>query len=271
MGGSGSPQQKRDSQHQPSQSTTFTTSTIKTTVTAEPSTVVVTGGPVPATSDTASSASGPAAQSSTAAGSAPSSVAQSSTVAGSVSASAAQSSTPAGSPSSSVAQSSTAAGSASSSAAQSSATGTSSTAGVAYHRFHRAQQQLFTQTNGQAEWGDWIYATGQVNGLTYANGASDSATRSAFVNNGSLADVQNTTYRAINAEYPVFAFAIDYGNVSSTPQSSLFAIVLAQEEAIQFRSGQGVVQNLSPLWTSQFSDGLALVRSYLPEVFSKSC
>lgn len=137
-----------------------------------------------------------------------------------------------------------------------------SSGGIAYHLFHRQTQELFTENTdkrGQAEWGDWIYATEQVSGLTYSNGASDVDTRGAFISSGSLENVQNTDYRAINSDYPVFAFSIDYGSISSTPQSSLFTITIAQEQAIQFESGTGDIQSLPPLWTSYFSDELALV------------
>lgn len=133
-----------------------------------------------------------------------------------------------------------------------------------YHRFQRQEQQLFTQINDQAEWGEWIYATEQVAGLTYSNGASDNTARQGFIDNGSLNNAQDTNYRAINSEYPVFAFAVDYGTIGSTPQSSLFTITLAQERAIQFRSSQTVTETLPPLWASSFSNGLDMVSFYIP-------
>lgn len=141
----------------------------------------------------------------------------------------------------------------------STATGTASIGGIAYQRFQRQTQQVFSQINDQAEWGSWIYATEQVSGLTYSNGAPDTAARGAFVANGTLDDAQNTDYRAINSQYPVFAFSIDYGNISSTPQSSLFTMTLAQQEAIQFKSSSNDTQILPPLYTSTYSDDLSLV------------
>lgn len=137
-------------------------------------------------------------------------------------------------------------------------TGTVSAGNIAYHRFERQTQQIFTQDNDQAEWGTWIYATEQVSGLTYSNGAPDVTARGAFVANGSLGNLQDTNYRAISDEYPVFAFSIDYGNISSTAQSSLFTLTLAQEQAIQFESSAGNIQSLPPLWTSAYSDDISL-------------
>ena len=145
--------------------------------------------------------------------------------------------------------------------AQATATGTSANGGVAYHRFHREEQLIFTHINDQAEWGDWIYATEQVAGLTFSNGVSDTAARQRFIDNGSLSNARDSNYRAINNEYPVFAFSIDYGKIGSTSQSSLFTITLAQEQAIQFKSSLYEVQSLPPLWTSWYPNELDLVSS----------
>ncbi|KAL1297628.1 hypothetical protein AAFC00_006185 [Neodothiora populina] len=133
------------------------------------------------------------------------------------------------------------------------------TGDVAYHRFQRQVQQVFTQNNDQAEWGSWLYATEEIDGMTYSSGAPDTVAREAFVANGTLDDTEDTNYRAISDDYPVFAFSIDYGSVDSAGQSTLFTIALAQEEAIQFKSSDDPPEVLSPLWTDTFSDELAML------------
>ena len=98
--------------------------------------------------------------------------------------------------------------------------------------------------------------------LTYQSGA-DVDVRGGFMNNGSLANTNDTSFRAINSNWPVFGFAIDLGLVGSKTASTLFSLGLAQQEAIQFDGETGVIP-LPSLWTAYFSDDLAAVRISLP-------
>jgi hypothetical protein len=65
-----------------------------------------------------------------------------------------------------------------------------------------------------------------------------------------LNNTKDTNYRAIDDNYPVFGFASDLGNVTSSV-STLYTIGLAQEQAVQF-DGKDGVQPISSLWTSYF-------------------
>lgn len=118
---------------------------------------------------------------------------------------------------------------------------------------------MFTQIDDQGEWGDWFYATRNVTGLTFSNGAADTTARGAFIANGTLNNALNTNYRAINSAYPVFAFSIDYGSIGSVPHESTFTLLHAQELAIQFESGTNMSTQVPSLWTSYFSNELDLV------------
>ena len=130
---------------------------------------------------------------------------------------------------------------------------------TAYHKFYRSTQLLFSETNDQAEWGSWYLATKQDDTLSFESG-SNSTLRPEFAANGALANTNDTAFRAINDNFPTFAFAKDLGTVSDTPVSTLFTVALAQTEAIQFDGAQGNV-SLPSLWTDYFSDELAYVCS----------
>ena len=91
-----------------------------------------------------------------------------------------------------------------------------------------------------------FYATNNSDTLTHQQG-SDESVRSTFLGNGFLNNTLDTNYRAINDSYPVFGFAYDFGNVT-TPQDNVWAIALAQEEAVQFEGAQGN-QTVNSLWT----------------------
>ncbi|KAG9699873.1 DUF1793-domain-containing protein, partial [Aureobasidium melanogenum] len=138
------------------------------------------------------------------------------------------------------------------------ATGIAPAGDITYHRFYRQEQQLFSESSDQASWGDWIYACNHA-GMTYSNGGIDADVRGAFIDNGTLTNDLNTNYRAISDQWPVFAFALDLGDVGSSPTSALFTLTLAQEQAIQFEYEKEKVEQLPPLWTSYFSSELDLV------------
>ena len=123
--------------------------------------------------------------------------------------------------------------------------------GIAYHKFYRQTQLLFSEVADQSEYGNWYWATDNVAGLTHQSG-SDAEVRGAFTSNGALANSEDTKFRAINDAYPTFGFAVDVGTVESTPVSTLFTVGHAQEQGIQFDGADGTV-SLPTLWTSYYS------------------
>ena len=121
---------------------------------------------------------------------------------------------------------------------------------IAYHRVYRQTQLLFSETNDQADWGYWYWATSNTTNLTFQSG-SDINVRGAFQKNGKLGNTKDTKYRSINKDYPVFGFSIDLGSVKSSV-STLYTLGLTQEEAIQYDGETGIVP-LTSLWTSYFA------------------
>jgi len=141
--------------------------------------------------------------------------------------------------------------------------------GIAYHHFYRAQQIIFAEFNEQAEWGDWYWATQNSANLTYQSGADDDV-RGRFITNGSLSNVNDTQYRAINDKFPVFGFAVHLGAVT-TPVSTLFSLSLIQADAIQFEGANGTV-SVPGLWTSYFEEGLdaVCVTAFVSNIFANA-
>ncbi|KAK4504245.1 hypothetical protein PRZ48_005161 [Zasmidium cellare] len=131
---------------------------------------------------------------------------------------------------------------------------------VAFHKVWRQNQIEFAEDGDQAAWGYWYYATENVDGLTYQSGA-DTDVRRQFTDNGGLNNSEDTDYRAINDRFPVFAFAVDLGSVSSDSKESLFTINLLQNNSVQFATGQGV-QQVPSFWRSSFSDELSAVTTF---------
>ena len=136
----------------------------------------------------------------------------------------------------------------------------STSGGVAYHKFYRQTQLLFSEVAEQSEYGNWYWATDNVESLTHQSG-SDVQVRSAFRNTGALANTNDNNFRAINDAYPTFGFAVGLGKVGSASVSTLFTLGLAQEQSIQFDGANGNV-SLPTLWTSYYATELDAVSLY---------
>lgn len=130
-----------------------------------------------------------------------------------------------------------------------------SSGNLAVHTVQAQNQQLFSEAQQQAQWGQAIYATANGQGLSYMSGA-DVTVRSTFVGNGSLPNTSDSQFRAINNNYPVFGFAQDLGQVSGPSATYTYVVGLARDPAVQYATTAGTVP-LSSLWKSYFSDANA--------------
>ncbi|KAK1073809.1 hypothetical protein LTR74_001663 [Friedmanniomyces endolithicus] len=128
---------------------------------------------------------------------------------------------------------------------------------VAYHEVFRQQQLTFSESNMQADWGYWYYATEDSANLTHQSGA-DVDVRGAFLSNGVLANTEDANYRAINDSFPTFGFAVDLGLVGSCSAETLFQLSLNQDECVQFEGADGN-QTVPCLWKSYFDSNTAAV------------
>ncbi|KAK5700835.1 hypothetical protein LTR97_005352 [Elasticomyces elasticus] len=129
--------------------------------------------------------------------------------------------------------------------------------GIAYHEVWRQQQLNFSETNQQADWGYWYYATENTANLTHQSGA-DVDVRGQFIDNGVLANTEDSDYRAINDAFPTFGFAVDLGMVGNCSTHSLFQLSLNQHDCVQFEGANGN-ETVPCLWTSYFDSNTAAV------------
>jgi hypothetical protein len=80
---------------------------------------------------------------------------------------------------------------------------------------------------------------------------------------GALPNTQDSNYRRINENYPVFAYAQDFGKVGSQAQSMLLQLSLHQENCMQFQGEKDMIAKVPCLWKSYFSrDTDAVSESY---------
>ncbi|MGH3158959.1 MAG: DUF5127 domain-containing protein, partial [Streptosporangiaceae bacterium] len=105
-------------------------------------------------------------------------------------------------------------------------------------------QESLTEQDQQAAWGDMVWATPVSAQLSYQSG-QDVVVRGQFVASGVLADTNDTNYRAIDDDWPVFGFCAGFGQVGRQPVSMPLVIGQVRTPAVSYLG-----QDLQPLWTS---------------------
>ncbi|HEV2370845.1 MAG TPA: DUF5127 domain-containing protein [Streptosporangiaceae bacterium] len=107
-------------------------------------------------------------------------------------------------------------------------------------------QQTLAEQGEQAAWGSVVWSTPVSGSLTYQSG-QDTVVRSQFADNGVLTNSNDTGYRAISDNWPVFAFSTDLGQVGATPVTVPLSIGQVRTPALSYLG-----QDLQPLWTTHF-------------------
>jgi hypothetical protein len=108
-------------------------------------------------------------------------------------------------------------------------------------------EQVLTEQDQQAAWGTMVWATPVSARFSYQAG-QDVVVRAQFVDNGVLADTNDTSYRPISDDWPVFGFCADLGQVNSQQVSMPLVIGQVRTPAVSYLG-----QDLQPLWASYFA------------------
>jgi hypothetical protein len=109
-----------------------------------------------------------------------------------------------------------------------------------------ATQQPLTEQDQQAAWGTWIWATPVTSGLTWQSG-QDIVVRAQFTDHGALTGGNDTNYRAISDDWPVFGFAADFGTLGEQPAELPLSLGIVRDPAVSYLG-----QDLHSLWMSYF-------------------
>lgn len=109
----------------------------------------------------------------------------------------------------------------------------------------------------------------QGSGTTYQTGA-DTIVRGYFAAQGTLDNTEDTSFRAISDDWPVFAFAEDLGTVTSTATSAqVFSIGHFRDPAIEYIIANGELQSRSAYFLSQYSTVADAVRMSILPMFRR--
>ncbi|KAI0375561.1 DUF1793-domain-containing protein [Pilatotrama ljubarskyi] len=101
------------------------------------------------------------------------------------------------------------------------------------HEVHLASQSAFTEVKDRAQYGSAYHSTLKTNGTTFQTG-QDIVVRAQFINHGVLTNSQDTNFRAVSNNWPVFALAEDLGNVNSASAPVVFSVGHVRDPAIQY-------------------------------------
>jgi hypothetical protein len=121
-------------------------------------------------------------------------------------------------------------------------------------------QQPLTEQGQLAAWGSIVWATPASARLTYQSG-QDLVVRAQFVNNGKLTNSNDTNYRAIDNNWPVFGFCADLGQVGRSPATVPLSIGLVRTPAVSYLG-----QDLQPLWTTKFGSWQDMLGFFLADL-----
>ncbi|KAG5724965.1 hypothetical protein E4T56_gene12457 [Termitomyces sp. T112] len=136
-----------------------------------------------------------------------------------------------------------------------------STGNVITHQVQLQSPSVFSEVNDHTQYGSAFYSTLNNTSATYQTGA-DVIVRAQFVNNGQLPNTQDTAFRAIENNWPVFGLAHDLGSVTGATSPVIFSVGHVRDPAIQYVVPGGT-QNRSLYFWSQFSTVSALISSFL--------
>ncbi|KAL1872452.1 hypothetical protein VTK73DRAFT_1489 [Phialemonium thermophilum] len=135
---------------------------------------------------------------------------------------------------------------------------------VSYHKFFRANQQVFTESGEIASWGTWYLATSSADGLTQRSGFADDV-RAQFVDKNVLDNSADSQFRAVNDRWPVFAFARDLGRVNDQEEEVVFSLGLVQDEVISFAGTEDGMTSLPGLWSAFYENDADAMTAFYSE------
>ncbi|KAH7098950.1 DUF1793-domain-containing protein [Auriculariales sp. MPI-PUGE-AT-0066] len=133
------------------------------------------------------------------------------------------------------------------------------------HQVQLVSQTVFSEKSDHIQHGAAYYSTNNATGLTFQTG-QDSTVRSNFISSGTLPNTQDTTFRAVNDRWPVFAYARDLGSVSSTASAPVvFAVGHIRDPGVQYITAGNVLQSRPLYFLSQLSTPAAVIKYFLDD------
>jgi len=118
--------------------------------------------------------------------------------------------------------------------------------------FHLQHPYEFAEEMDLPLWGNFSYSSspGQASNFSFQSGFSNSL-RYNYAMQHSLQDIVDPNYRGAGAREPVFAYAHDFGSVSSA--SVVYTIGTIQQPIMRYLTNEGIIP-LQPWWNKCYGD-----------------
>ncbi|KAI5122587.1 hypothetical protein M0805_004803 [Coniferiporia weirii] len=110
---------------------------------------------------------------------------------------------------------------------------TTSVGDIITHQVQLADQTEFSEVSDHIQQGSAYYSLSKSGATTYQTG-QDIVVRGQFINNGVLENTEDTNFRAVSDDWPVFAFAEDLGDISSSSSPVVFSVGHFRDPAVEY-------------------------------------
>ncbi|KAJ8475297.1 hypothetical protein ONZ51_g6647 [Trametes cubensis] len=149
---------------------------------------------------------------------------------------------------------------------------TTSTGATIAHQVQLSIQEPFTEINDRAQCKCSLMlilersSAPQDDSVTFQTG-QDIVVRAQFINHGALPNAQDSNFRGVSANWPVFALARDLGKVNSasTSATAVFAVGHVRDPAVQYITASNGVQQRSSLFMAQASPIYSAITTFLSD------
>ncbi|KAF8485559.1 DUF1793-domain-containing protein [Gautieria morchelliformis] len=133
------------------------------------------------------------------------------------------------------------------------------------HQVQLENQQVFTEVADHTQYGAAYYSTPRSPSTTFQSG-QDIVVRGTFTTNGTLLDTQDTAFRAISNNWPVFGLARDLGFITSnTAFPVVFSVGHVRDPAIQYIVAGGEFQDRSSFFFTKYASATEAIAAFLPD------
>ncbi|CCM03143.1 uncharacterized protein FIBRA_05265 [Fibroporia radiculosa] len=122
---------------------------------------------------------------------------------------------------------------------------------VITHQVQLENQALFGEVNDQIQQGPGYHSTRMTPGTTFQTG-QDIVVRAQFINHSTLLDTQDTNFRDVSDDWPVFALAHDLGTISGPSEPVVYSVGRARDPAIEYLIANDAVQYRSSYFWSKY-------------------
>ncbi|OSD04167.1 DUF1793-domain-containing protein [Trametes coccinea BRFM310] len=130
------------------------------------------------------------------------------------------------------------------------------------HEVQLAAPQPFVDIGSRAQYGSAFHATLKTADVTFQTG-QDIVLRTQFINNGALPNAEDSNFRAVQQNWPVFALAHDLGPVNAASSPVVFAVGHVRDPAIQYIVQGNQLQQRSLAFWSQTASIDAAITAFL--------